>query len=284
MPMRGAWICGCGHKIASGEMCQCQQRRAKEGQAVRDARRPSARARGYDTRWDKARATFLSHHPRCMMVRDGVMCGKPANVVDHIEPHRGDQAKFWDSSNWQSLCVSCHSSHKQAIENQGGIDNLRRSLPFDVKRSRIPVTIVCGPAGSGKSTFVRTHAGPRDLIIDLDVIRSHLSGEPIHASTPKWTPHALDERNRILRSLAADHVHDRAWFIISAPQGEERTAWRNKLGADRVVLLDVPADECRRRIWADPDRRGQQQRMEDLARDWWKRFTPDPVSERLGAT
>jgi len=32
----------------------------------------------------------------------------PASVVDHIIPHRGVAALFWDQSNWQSLCKRCH--------------------------------------------------------------------------------------------------------------------------------------------------------------------------------
>jgi predicted kinase len=207
-----------------------------------------------------------------MMSRDGAACGQPASVVDHIIPHRGDQAKFWDSANWQSLCTRCHSSRKQAMEPRASAAAQKRSLPFDIKRSRIPVTMVCGPPGSGKSTYVRQNAGPNDLIIDLDVIRSRLSSQPIHSPAAHATRAALEERNRLLRSLASDHDHDKAWFIISAPNAAERAMWRDKLGAT-VVLLAVPIEECRRRIWSDPERVGQCQRMEDLARRWWSRFT-----------
>lgn len=50
-----------------------------------------------------------------------VMCAehgevKPAAVVDHIIPHKGDRHLFWDSDNWQSLCKHCHDSHKQRME------------------------------------------------------------------------------------------------------------------------------------------------------------------------
>ena len=31
--------------------------------------------------------------------------------LDHIIPHRGDMKLFWDESNWQALCESCHD-HK----------------------------------------------------------------------------------------------------------------------------------------------------------------------------
>lgn len=37
---------------------------------------------------------------------------------DHIEPHRGDEALFWDRRNLQTLCVPCHDSRKQALEKR----------------------------------------------------------------------------------------------------------------------------------------------------------------------
>ena len=40
----------------------------------------------------------------------------PATVVDHIEPHRGDQVLFWDTANWQPLCKVHHDSDKQMWE------------------------------------------------------------------------------------------------------------------------------------------------------------------------
>lgn len=45
-----------------------------------------------------------------------------ATVVDHITPHKGDTALFWDQSNWQSLCASCHNSHKQRLEKSGRVN------------------------------------------------------------------------------------------------------------------------------------------------------------------
>jgi 5-methylcytosine-specific restriction endonuclease McrA len=42
-----------------------------------------------------------------------------ASVVDHIIPHRGDDALFWDLSNWQALCKPHHDIDKQRIEHGG---------------------------------------------------------------------------------------------------------------------------------------------------------------------
>lgn len=83
----------------------------------------------YNFRWDKARRAFLAKNPICVMCKD---CGFiiPANVVDHIIPHRLRFAKtpseydaalklFWDESNWQPLCNKHHDSTKRRMERSG---------------------------------------------------------------------------------------------------------------------------------------------------------------------
>ncbi|MBS6039982.1 MULTISPECIES: HNH endonuclease [Pseudomonas] len=74
--------------------------------------------RGYDYRWQKAREQYLNDHPLCVFCeRNGRTTA--AKVVDHIIAHRGDMVLFWDQSNWQSLCKTCHDSVKQAEEAAG---------------------------------------------------------------------------------------------------------------------------------------------------------------------
>jgi 5-methylcytosine-specific restriction protein A len=81
-----------------------------------DTRRSSARERGYNTRWEKARKTYLTRNPLCIMCqREGRVT--PATVVDHIIPHKGDAALFWDTeNNWQPLCKPHHDRDKQREE------------------------------------------------------------------------------------------------------------------------------------------------------------------------
>ena len=72
-----------------------------------DRLRGSAAERGYDGKWRNARARFLRRHPLCVScLKEGKIT--PAVIVDHIIPHRGDQALFWDQGNWQPLCKDCH--------------------------------------------------------------------------------------------------------------------------------------------------------------------------------
>lgn len=67
---------------------------------------------GYTSgRWRRFRAAYLAEHPLC------VVCGAPATVVDHLTPHREDEAAFW-AGPFQSLCASDHS-RKTARTNGG---------------------------------------------------------------------------------------------------------------------------------------------------------------------
>jgi 5-methylcytosine-specific restriction protein A len=81
--------------------------------------RPSAASRGYDARWRKARLAYLRAHPLCECAEceaDGRLL--PATVVDHRTPHRGNEALFWDESNWMAMSSACHN-RKTAAEDGG---------------------------------------------------------------------------------------------------------------------------------------------------------------------
>lgn len=80
----------------------CELHRREHGED-----RPKTTDRGYNSRWRKARNIYLKEHPLCAYcMKEGKYT--KATVVDHIIPHRGDKKLFWDESNWQSLCKSCH--------------------------------------------------------------------------------------------------------------------------------------------------------------------------------
>lgn len=72
-----------------------------------DRQRGNAAERGYDYRWRQARGMFLREHPLCVAcLAEGKYTA--ATVVDHILPHRGNKALFWDVTNWQPLCKRHH--------------------------------------------------------------------------------------------------------------------------------------------------------------------------------
>lgn len=115
MAMRAPRICRCGHRIASGTRCPCEQKRDAQRKAAFDKTRPSASQRGYDGRWQRERKAFLAL-PENRLCACG--CGRPADTVDHKIRHRGDQRMFWDRSNWQAMNSHCHNTKKQRAERR----------------------------------------------------------------------------------------------------------------------------------------------------------------------
>ena len=109
MPTRASLPCrqpGCPTLVPESGYCITHRK------AV-DQARGNSTERGYGTRWRKARYTYLMSHPLCVLCTKDGRVGE-ATVVDHIIPHRGDQALFWDSANnWQSLCRRHHEQKRQ---------------------------------------------------------------------------------------------------------------------------------------------------------------------------
>lgn len=103
-------LCSCGKIVPHGTLCACQIIRQRERKRRHDQNRPNSRQRGYTREWERLRAEFLRLHPTCSF------CGVPAEVVDHIKPHKGNKALFWNWNNLQALCTSCHSRTKQRLE------------------------------------------------------------------------------------------------------------------------------------------------------------------------
>lgn len=72
----------------------------------------------YGSRWRAARLRYLRANPLCRYCEEqGRLTG--ATVVDHIRPHKGDVALFWDTDNWQPLCTPCHDRIKRLLDERG---------------------------------------------------------------------------------------------------------------------------------------------------------------------
>lgn len=166
-----------------------------------------------------------------------------ATVPDHIVPI--SMGGTDDGDNIQCLCDDCHAI-KTAIE--GAAFEGAATHPEWLEPSAIPLTILCGPPCSGKTTYIAQHAASFDTIIDLDTIAQsirptyrHWTGDMDSALLNK----AIRARNAMLGALARTRS-GKAWFIVAAPTEGERAWWRDKLGAV-IILLHPGAEECKRR-------------------------------------
>ena len=257
--------------------------------------KPANRNSLYGRQWQKARKNFLTENPLCAMCREqGRLTA--ATVVNHNPPHGFDPERFWDVSTWQPLCQPHHDSTQQRYEKTGRMpgcdangaptdprhtwrDEFSRShrrgqrwgysIPDGIRRSAVPVHLVCGPPGSGKSTYAAQHAGALDTVIDVNDIRARLGFHP-HTDDRQESNLAFAERAKQLHALAY-RQHGEAWLVVGAPTDRERRTWREALGNVTVHAMDTPADECKRRIMLDPKREGYRQHLCALVDDYFQK-------------
>ena len=185
-----------------------------------------------------------------------------AQVVDHIIPHRGDPSLMWDESNWQSLCKPCHDSK---TAGEGG-----RVYTKVVSKFVTATTLVCGPPGSGKSGYVTKRARWGDLIVDFDALAAAMTGLPLYDRSPSIIPFVAEARDALIRRLCRPSGVRHAWIIHGGAKQAERQSLIDA-GA-KLVMLEVPAVECIRRISQDPRRAARWELWKPIVEQWWATY------------
>jgi 5-methylcytosine-specific restriction endonuclease McrA/shikimate kinase len=250
---------GCRQLVSGSTYCTSHER--VQRRARQETPRGNRHQRGYTNTWVRASKAFLAKYPLCRRCSEkGVV--QVAQVTDHISPHKGDMALFWDETNWQPLCKRCHD-FKTARE-----DGPAQVRPEWLKKPGGRVHLICGPPGSGKSTFVNERADVKDVVIDLDGVISEISGRPIYQAGAEWLARGIRERNRRLAALHRQPADRVAWIIVTG-SADWRHWWIEKLQPVETVVLRTPEHICCHRIRSDPRRSLVADRQCKAAARWW---------------
>lgn len=131
-------------------------------------------------------------------------CGEWTDTpeVHHIKPLRTHPELALDINNVSAWCKPCHSKEAQGLH---------------------PVTIVCGPPNSGKTTWVAEHKGPNDLVWDFDAIAEAMG----FGEYPRPTDVAgiiCNMREELLRCIRSGRLRRRAYLIVSDRNDAARCA------------------------------------------------------------
>lgn len=264
-----------------------------------------------DRRSDEAKAYRKLYNSKAwqqlrwsILTRDEFTCqkcsrleGDPSQLVaDHRQPHRGDLDLFWSEANVWTLCKPCHDRDKQSEERIGFSKAIGRDgWPVDDRHpanggkpvSReglgafshpawfrpvvVPLTIVCGPPASGKTTYVETHKAAGDLVIDLDAIAMRAHGVRAAFINTEQLIGCIKIRNEMLGDLMREKAKgtcNRAWLIASEAKPHRRQWWADVVKPGQIVVIETPADECIRRARADAIN-ARSTTVDVVIRKWW---------------
>lgn len=210
----------------------------------------------------------LRQHPLCAECQK-LGIARATDQIDHIVPLAQGGAD--DDDNVQGLCFE-HHAEKTAREDTS--HEAAASHPEWLDRSAVPLTIICGPPASGKTTYAKERAKAGDLVIDLDAILASIQPGFRHWAAPTVDRALLTKATRIRNSMLASlkrRSEGRAWFIIQAPTQAERDWWARKLGG-AIILLHPGIEELKRRALA----RGTPLAIEGIHK--WERKAKQPWS------
>lgn len=262
MPSRAPTACrrpGCRGLVTAGVCSVCGPIKQRSNWDAYHAERnaTSRHKRGYGWTWEKLRDMVLADEPLCRQC-GAVGLVAAAVTVDHILP------KAWggmdDMDNLQPLCKQCHD------------DKTAREVRGRLRKSTIPTTVVAGPPGSGKSTYVTARFQPGDLLLDVDTLLVALSGLSVYDQRrTALLPFALEARHAILLRLARTSAARRAWVVTTESDRRQLQRMTDDLGAALVVLA-VPASECIARIATDARRDGSGVDWPAIVERWWREW------------
>ena len=177
--------------------------------------------------WKRVRRHVLERDGHLCQIK-GPNCKVRGTEVDHIVPVEQGGAWF-DLINLRAACQTC---------NVGRSNTSRREA---WRYSTTKITLVYGPPGAGKSTYVQEKAGPADLVVDYDLIGNALGSrdreqhQRIHGAINA-------ARNAVLTQIRrADTGADHVWIISTNPNAPAMFPHHER------VLLDPGRDVAYRR-------------------------------------
>lgn len=175
-------------------------------------------------------------------------------TADHIQPTaRGGES----GGPLRVLCRPCNSARQASLDTP--------NVPG------LTVTLICGPPGGGKSTYLLDNAAPGDLVVDYDRLAVALQVRAdTHEHVEAHRPFICEARDAVLdRLVLGNHGVRRAWIIHNGAHRKVRESFRRRYNA-QVVLVWSPEDVCLRRAMGQrPDE------WFGYVRRWFSDYEPD---------
>jgi hypothetical protein len=175
----------------------------------------------------------------------------PENVHDYSISLNPEKVKL--------ICRDCHD---------------KRHMRFGYVNQGRQVFFVYGPPLSGKTMYVQQNKSHQDIVVDINVLFSAVTGLPEYDKPDALLPIVRQVQRQLL-----DHVRTRfgkwhnAWIVGGYADKYQREQVIANTGAE-PVYMDATMDECLARLRTDSRLVYRQSEYEDYIRKWFEQYRP----------
>lgn len=127
------------------------------------------------------------------------------------------------------------------------------------------IKFIVGPPCSGKSTYVREHAGRNDIVFDLDDIVKAITLNELYDKNPNAVEIALMIRDLLLRQLEMGDKFDTAWIITTKMSDKFYDYY---LYNPEIITMTATKKECLKRLSNDPNGRNVEE-TKNIIESWF---------------
>ena len=240
--------------------------------------------------WKRVREDYVNRRKAV----DGGLCElcqeAPGTEVHHkifLRPENIDDENITlNPENFALLCYDCHQREHEAARRIAQLNAKQRdgkrgvlvggSYYYDEQGQIQPfkVHVIWGAPGSGKTTHVRKHMQPGDIVIDLDLIGRALSMAD-KTNVPRNVERiAYDIRDFLYTQIESRQLDAKqVWVIAGLPKKEQRQQIAKRLGAD-LIHIDATFHDCYSHILHDDERKDKALQLAIIEK-WFRDYEPE---------
>lgn len=204
------------------------------------------------------------------------ICGKPIlKKYDLIVHHKqelddlnvNDVNVALNPDNVECVHFKCHNKiHERFGFHKTGQRTYYKPVPKHVY-------IVYGSPCSGKTTWTHDVAGKDDLVVDLDAIWQMISVNGRYEKPNALKSVVFDIRDKMYDIIRyrSGNWHN-AYIITGGALKGDRERLTQRVGADDLIFIDTPKDECIRRVRTKFDDDDMRIRWVEYISEWFEKY------------
>jgi hypothetical protein len=206
----------------------------------------------------------------CLIMERGLTCEHCGLRVGRAEELTGHHVIELTPDNVMDASIALNPANIMIVHHGCHNDIHRRAAHRTEGRAAY---LVFGAPLAGKHSLVRDRMWPGDLVVDMDMLYTAVSGQPLYTKPDSLLANVKNAYNLLLDNVKTRCGRwDRAWVIGGYPETYKREAVANSIGAE-IVFVEASKEKCLERLRQDTERKTHYDEWAGYIDRWFESYT-----------